>query len=291
MALIKCPECGEEISDKAKKCVYCGHVLVEEAAPVSPSPRICTECGAQIEDPEATECPKCGCPLEDEVADAPQNDEKLTKVEVSSVKVSKRVKTIVIGAVAAVAVIALVVFGVNDANQRREEAQRVQQEQAAVKEYNKYVANLSEAKTEMLLGAISAEDTASTVLNIWRSAIYEDNQSDWDADIQKYFATDFNDALANYYGDESVKSTVSSIKSNQDQVKDLMSKLQNPTDELSSAYDAVNDLYDQYIALTNLAVSPSGNYTSYSSNYNDADSGFSTAYDKLDTRIPDKKKE
>lgn len=291
MALIKCPECGEEISDKAKKCVHCGHVLVEEAAPVPPSPRICTECGAQIEDPEATECPKCGCPLEAEVADAPQNDEKLTKVEVSSVKVSKKAKTIVVGAVVAVAVIAMVIFGINDANQRREEAQRVQQEQAAVKEYNEYVANLNEVKEEMLSGAISAEDTASTALNIWRSAIYEDNQSDWDADIQKYFATDFNDALTNYYGDESVKSTVSSVKSNQDQVKDLMSKLQNPTDELSSAYDAVNDLYDQYIALTNLAVSPSGNYTSYSSNYNDADSGFSTAYDKLDTRIPDKMKE
>lgn len=27
MALIKCPECGKEISDKAKKCPNCGHVL------------------------------------------------------------------------------------------------------------------------------------------------------------------------------------------------------------------------------------------------------------------------
>lgn len=27
MALIKCPECGKEISDKAKKCIYCGFVL------------------------------------------------------------------------------------------------------------------------------------------------------------------------------------------------------------------------------------------------------------------------
>lgn len=24
MAMIKCPECGQEISDKAKKCVHCG---------------------------------------------------------------------------------------------------------------------------------------------------------------------------------------------------------------------------------------------------------------------------
>ena len=30
MAMIKCPECGQEISDKAKKCVHCGKVLIED---------------------------------------------------------------------------------------------------------------------------------------------------------------------------------------------------------------------------------------------------------------------
>lgn len=27
MALIKCPECGKEISDKAIKCPHCGKIL------------------------------------------------------------------------------------------------------------------------------------------------------------------------------------------------------------------------------------------------------------------------
>lgn len=30
MALIKCPECGKEISDTAKNCINCGYVLREE---------------------------------------------------------------------------------------------------------------------------------------------------------------------------------------------------------------------------------------------------------------------
>lgn len=30
MALIKCPECGKEISDNAKNCINCGYVLKEE---------------------------------------------------------------------------------------------------------------------------------------------------------------------------------------------------------------------------------------------------------------------
>ena len=29
MALIKCPECGKEISDKSKHCIYCGYPLVD----------------------------------------------------------------------------------------------------------------------------------------------------------------------------------------------------------------------------------------------------------------------
>lgn len=29
MAIIKCPECENEISDKAKKCIHCGKVFEE----------------------------------------------------------------------------------------------------------------------------------------------------------------------------------------------------------------------------------------------------------------------
>lgn len=29
MALIKCPECGKEISDKAEKCICCGHYFTK----------------------------------------------------------------------------------------------------------------------------------------------------------------------------------------------------------------------------------------------------------------------
>ena len=31
MALIKCPECGKEISDKAESCPHCGYPITENA--------------------------------------------------------------------------------------------------------------------------------------------------------------------------------------------------------------------------------------------------------------------
>ncbi len=30
MALIKCPECGKEVSDRAKACIHCGYPLNED---------------------------------------------------------------------------------------------------------------------------------------------------------------------------------------------------------------------------------------------------------------------
>lgn len=33
MALITCPECGKEISDKAENCPNCGYVLVKNELP------------------------------------------------------------------------------------------------------------------------------------------------------------------------------------------------------------------------------------------------------------------
>lgn len=40
MAMMECPNCGEQVSDKAKKCVHCGAVLIPEEK------RYCQECGA-----------------------------------------------------------------------------------------------------------------------------------------------------------------------------------------------------------------------------------------------------
>lgn len=53
MALIKCTECGQMISDKAEICPNCGAPIEKKI--------ICKECGMEIS--EMTQvCPNCGCP-------------------------------------------------------------------------------------------------------------------------------------------------------------------------------------------------------------------------------------
>lgn len=59
MALIKCIECGHEVSDKANICPHCG-------CPIENDPKkTCEECGQQLSEND-TICPHCGCPVQKE---------------------------------------------------------------------------------------------------------------------------------------------------------------------------------------------------------------------------------
>ena len=52
--LIKCPECGRDISDQAKNCPHCGYPIEKKI--------YCPECGAEVAETDET-CAKCGYPL------------------------------------------------------------------------------------------------------------------------------------------------------------------------------------------------------------------------------------
>lgn len=54
MALITCPECGKEVSDKATSCPNCGTPLNN-----TKSKKYCQHCGDLI-DKDCVVCPKCG---------------------------------------------------------------------------------------------------------------------------------------------------------------------------------------------------------------------------------------
>lgn len=58
MALIKCTECGHEVSDKASACPNCGCPIENKS--------LCHDCGQPI--PNGVDvCPNCGCPIEDNI--------------------------------------------------------------------------------------------------------------------------------------------------------------------------------------------------------------------------------
>lgn len=271
MAMIVCPHCGGQVSEKAKKCVHCGEILIPEEK------KHCTECGAELEE-GMTECPNCGCPVDE----TQEVNEKPQKVEVTGVKITKKIK-VVGGILAAVLVVGVAtVFGVNRYQKNKATevyAQRVEE----------YSDNLELATVTMLTGASDAESSANLIKQVWYNAIYEekDDKTDQYTRPKGYFVSDFNDALGNLYADSSFSSKISSIEDNQDTVNALMKKMKNPPDEYKDAYDAISDLYDSYISLTNCATDPSGSLQTYSSTFSDADTNTLNAYKAMKLYLDD----
>lgn len=239
----------------------------------------CAECGAELEE-GATECPDCGCPVE-EMNDS-DKQEKTQKVEVTGVKVTKRVKVIIGILVALLLVGGATIFGVNQ-YQKKKAAEEYEQR------VESYAANLELATYSMLTGASEAETCGNLIKQVWYNSIYEkrDDTTDKYTRPKGYFVSDFNDALGNLFSDTSFQSKIGSIEDNQKTVNSLMKELKNPPEEYKDAYEAISELYDAYISLTNLATDPSGSLQTFSTNFNNADSETLNCYNAMKLYLED----
>jgi ribosomal protein L40E len=165
--MINCPECGAEISDKAKKCIHCGKVLIEEKASI----KVCSECGKEAP-ADATECPYCGCPYDEHVP-------KEVSVSVEQAangqpKKKKRIK-IIIPIVAVIAIIAVAVGGyvynVKVVQPEKIEAQNkeIYDEAVGLLEQGKY-----EEGNELFQTIAEYKDVDTIMEQIkWESRVYE----------------------------------------------------------------------------------------------------------------------
>ncbi len=281
MALIKCPNCGKDISDKAPVCPGCGvELLTAESKPEVAINLVCEECS--IEYPSDLErCPNCGNPTP-----VTAKEENPQKVEVAGVSISdtskrKLRKIGLICTIIAVTVLAIII-GVFVWNQHR-----IAEEKAAYEErVANYQENLGAATDTMLLGAVQAENAGNLIKSVWYNAIYEE----YDPTTNEYTRPDgyyvgFNTALSNLFADADFAKQVSSIKENQETAAQFMKELSNPPDEFSDAHDAIKDYYDSYLTLTNLATDPTGSLQTFSSSFNEADTATVNAYKKMDMYI------
>lgn len=308
--LINCENCGKEISDQSKTCVHCGALVnVSEsdnqetsAEKVDALPEVksqtiqCPECGKETSS-DLDNCEACGFPMEKK-DQATQGTDNYSDEEKKSNK--KKGGIIVAVVVAAVIVITCIVGYIVYQQQQEEkaaaeaaaqaEAEALAREQQEVTAYNDYISNANQLAIMTLLGASEAEDLCNTVRNVWNSAIWKSSKSEWDKEIRKYYASDFNDALSKLFKDKSIQSDTESIETNQEKVKEIYRQLQSTPDaDLNSLRDSVEDLYDEYIRFTNLAINPTGSYQTYSQTTNEADSDFMTEYQKFKSKIPEEK--
>lgn len=269
MAMTTCPNCGEQISDKAKKCVHCGTVLVPEEK------KYCSDCGAELEEGMDI-CPKCGCPIENII----ETEKTPQQVEVTGVKTTKKSKKIIVIATIAVLAAAIITAIGVQTHKKNVAAKAVAEAQKQSEEYG---TNLNMAAYSMLSGASDAETCGNLIKQVWYNAIYKESDSTTNKYTKPdgYFVSDFNDALQNLFSDSSFSGQIADINSNKDTVNSLMKKLKNPPEEYKDAYESLSKLYDAYISLTNLVTDPTGSLQTYSQNFNDADNETLNCYNAL----------
>ena len=261
MALITCPECNKQISDRAAACPHCGYPL--------PAPNV--------------DVPASDHPAADIVT------QNVDSIVVSTKPRKKRVLLIAIICAFALACIGgVIVFSILKHQQeiaKQEELERAQEEART-----EYIENLNEFTRTALYGGADAEKICNLTQSVWYDSIYEE----YDVETAPYtqtngkFHDDFNVSLSKLYASSTYQSAVSDIKENRLAVEALYKELLNPEDEFKDCFEEVEALYSAYYDLTKLAISPSGSLKSYSENLSEYDKDFISHYDKLRLLIPEK---
>ena len=275
MALIKCPNCGKEISDRAEKCPNCNYNFVEEKEEVKELH--CPECNSIINESDE-KCPNCGFPVKKHYDEKKELLEHPFQARIN--KIGKK-KLGIIAIVVLVCLVLLIGF--------IQHMGKVKAEKELAESRSAYLTTLQLAQAAMYEGASESEDLIILTQKVWYNTIYEKTDSETDQYTKrKYgFHNDFNDSISSLYEDADTLNTVASIEDNQNEVSGYMSKLKNPTKEFEECYGTLKELYGYYRGVTELAVNPSGSLTSFANKKEEEISSFVETYETLTTQIPE----
>ena len=296
MAMIKCPQCGKDISSRALKCPGCGLDLSHNID--MPATKLCIECGSVL-DEDAAVCPNCGCPVD---PDETGTDSNIDTVEVNAAIVaethegtastenesakpetvaeagdetgSKKKRIILIGAAAAAVIIIIIIVIIASTASRKAKEEKA---------LNQYISNYQNAAELMLDGAIDAEDACMLIHDVWYNTIFKESDSTTDpyTKTNGSFNDDFNDSLYALFMDTTFIAKKLDIQDNQEQVETAMQELVNPPEQYGEAYQELKDLYSSYEEFTNLALNPTGTLTTFTASYNDMDSEILADYNAV----------
>lgn len=267
MAIIRCPNCKNEISDRAISCPACGIIL--QKSEISSTINICRECGSELRS-DYSFCLNCGCPLDTKSNKSSQPQQ----IEVINIKPSKTTKkkrkTIIICIILVIAILTSVAL-----------SQKIK-----TKNYSETLSSIS---TLMIEGTTSAEEAGKLIHDVWYNTIFEEFDSltdefTMDSDGYKFY-DDFNEALSNLFNDYSFSKKLDSIKENLVSVNSMMKELNNPPKKYQEAYIILKDFYDAYLELTNLVLNPTGSLQTFTDDFNEADSKVANALKKISIYI------
>ena len=242
MALINCPKCGEQISEKAEVCPHCKERLAKQEE------IICEECQTKYS-ADMRACPQCGHPT-------PSRNKKQAK--------KKSRKTL------AIILLIIILAGGFFVYQQYQDVT-----------YHNNMAEITNTMIDGAAKAEDAGNTIMLVWTnaIYQKRA---DQTDKYTVVNGRFVDDFNDALDNLFADEEFMQSLSDIQNQQAEATDLMKKMKNPPDKYAEAAAALKECYDNYIKFTGCVIDPRGSLNSFSEDFGKYDEAVVDSLQKLE---------
>ena len=107
-----------------------------------------------------------------------------------------------------------------------------------------YNQKLYDFQMEALTGGATAEKTCNMVYDIWKDAIYEDDNAETREYTQgEYGFRDFNGALSSYFASDEYASDMKSLEENQVNVDKMFRELKNPPRGCEDGYEIAEELF------------------------------------------------
>ena len=253
MALIICPNCNKEISDKAKFCVGCGYQLINDIDTVKTMN--CPECGV-VTVGMTDVCSNCGYPL---------NLFELKDNEKSKNKSIFKKKWFWVSIICFVLLISIVLFISNNARTEN------------------YNIEICTAVDEIMAVSAETENVGNQICSVWNNAIFDkDNEN-----TAKYTSgtKDFNEALSNLFADEEFIGKITAIRDKQSEIDIYLGKLKNPPEKFEDAYDEFKELYYAYSDYVDFVLSCKGSYNTYTENISQKSSTLMDSYREIKVEL------
>lgn len=303
MSLVKCPECGKEVSDQANSCPNCGCPLKEEK---NAKKKTTIEKGSIVKGLKKhkgkailillllltpiyeiyglvsgefsiglTGLCLCMATIIPAVIIIKDLQREQNGVE----KINKKTKIIVVGA-CVVLFLGAGSYNMYQADQYEKEQQAEQQAE------EKYITDMKDAVSTMRSDADDANDLCELTMKVWYNAIYKESSSETDEYTKKNgsFVSDFNDALGSLYTDKTGDYTTLNI--HMKNLSNKMGEFRNPPQQYEDCYKEFTSTFAAYKSLINLTVDYNGSYNSVSSDMREKENAFEEAYNKLIAVLP-----
>lgn len=260
MALIKCPECGREISDKAPACPHCGYPLEKSN-------------------------------VNQEKIESKDSELKQETSVPETIKSEKKKIPILPICIIAVIVVAIVAGGLYYNKVQTEKRIAEEKRQEAI-QYNEYVDNFRQFGFMAESGELLSYDLLDNITKIWYNCIYEEDSyftDQYTKDSNGNFYDDFNTALMMYMWSDSYSSDEEDIENCQKKVAEYYSKLKNAPEDFEKCTDKAAAVQSAFTSLVDFSLNVEGNYKSVVDTAREKKDDFDKAYTDFKLAIPDKK--